>query len=72
MLYKGNGGFLTICKTCVGEIYTKYLEKFDGDECKAIKRMCMLLDIYFCDSLFEVMLYNKSWQLLFAQRGDRN
>ena len=61
MLYKGNGGFLTICKTCVGEIYTKYLEKFDGDECKAIKRMCMLLDIYFCDSLFEAS--NNSNQL---------
>ncbi len=53
MLYKGNGGLLTICKTCVGEIYTKYLEKFEGNECRAIKRMCMLLDIYFCDSLFE-------------------
>lgn len=35
LLYKGNGGLLTICKTCVGEIYTKYIEKFDGDECKA-------------------------------------
>lgn len=53
LLYKGNGGLLTVCKNCVGEIYNKYLEKFDGDECKAIKRMCMLLDIYFCDSLFE-------------------
>ena len=53
MLYKGNDGLLTICKNCVGEIYNKYLEKFDGDEQKAIKRMCMLLDIYFCESLFE-------------------
>lgn len=53
-IYKGNGGLLTICRDCVSNIYEKYLKKFNGDEYNAIKRVCMLLDIYFCDTLFEI------------------
>ena len=52
-IYRGNGGLLTICRDCVSKIYEKYLKKFNGDEYNAIKRVCMLLDIYFCDTLFD-------------------
>jgi len=51
-IYKGNDGFMTICKDCVSKIYENYLKKFNGDEYNAIKRVCMLLNIYFCDDLF--------------------
>lgn len=52
-IYKGNDGFMTICRDCVSKIYDSYLKKCGGDEYNAIKRVCMLLDIYFCDTLFE-------------------
>lgn len=52
-LYKANDGLMTICRDCVSSIYNSYLKKFNGDEYNAIKRVCMLLNIYFCDALFE-------------------
>ncbi len=52
-LYKGNDGLMTICKDCVLSVYKGYLKKFSGDEYNAVKRVCMLLNIYFCDELFE-------------------
>lgn len=52
-IYKGNGGFMKICRDCVSDIYLKYLKKLNGNEYNAIKRVCMLLDIYFSDTLFE-------------------
>ncbi len=52
-IYKANDGLMTICRDCISSIYNSYLKKFSGDEYNAIKRVCMLLNIYFCDALFE-------------------
>ena len=52
-IYKENGRLLAICRDCVFNIYEKYSKKFSGDEYNAIKRVCMLLDIYFCNTLFD-------------------
>lgn len=52
-IYKGNDKLMTICRDCVSNIYSDYLKKFNSDEYSAIKRVCMLLNIYFCDTLFE-------------------
>lgn len=47
MLWAGNGGYLTTCKTCV-EKYFKELKKFyDGDEEKALERMCQIFDWFY-------------------------
>lgn len=52
-IYKGNDGLMTLCNKCVLGLYDEYLKKFGGDEYNAIKRVCMLLNIYFSDELFE-------------------
>lgn len=50
---------MTICRDCGSNIYNNYLKKFNGDEYNAIKRVCMLLNIYFGDDLFKYSSNNK-------------
>lgn len=52
-LYKANDGLMTICRDCISGIYNSYLKKFNGDKYNAIKSVCILLNIYFCNTLFE-------------------
>lgn len=46
-LYKGNDKYSPICFRCVEEMYSNYEKNLGEDE--AIRRMCIKLDIYFCD-----------------------
>lgn len=56
--YKSNSeiakysGRISICKDCINDLYTKYLKEFKNDM-KAIYKLCMKLDIYFDNKLFE-------------------
>lgn len=46
-IYKGNNGFMSICKRCVAELYEQYVKFFDGDEDAAAERICQITDMYF-------------------------
>ena len=50
-----NNGYLPICRDCVAELYNKYLLAFH-DVRKAIKRMCMALDLYYSDEVVDSCL----------------
>lgn len=50
-IYAANEGRLPICKTCVRYLFDHYLEEFNGDELKALKRVCMMLDIYYSEDI---------------------
>lgn len=52
-LYRGTG-YLPFCKDCVDEMYEKYLQIL-GDDREAIRRMCMKLDLYWSDELYEMV-----------------
>lgn len=45
-IYKGNNGYLPICKECFEELYIHYYEVLK-DEVAAIERVCQKFDIYF-------------------------
>ena len=46
-IYKGNNGFLSICRNCIAEIYEQYVKFYDGDEDEAAERICQITDMYF-------------------------
>ena len=65
----GCNGFIPICKDCLENIYDTLESEFTADikkagievaeyyiQKKTIKRLCMMNDIYYNDSLFEAAL----------------
>lgn len=49
ILYKGNNGYTDICRTCIDKYYTQLVDYFNGNETKAIERICQIFDWYYCD-----------------------
>lgn len=52
ILYKGNNGYLPICKECFEGLYLHYCEVLQ-DEVAAVERVCQKFDIYFNMSMVE-------------------
>lgn len=52
-MYRGTG-YLPICSGCVDELYEYYTKKL-GSEREAMRRVCMKLDLYWNDSIFEMV-----------------
>lgn len=52
-LHAGWNYHLPVCKSCVDKLYIHYVDSYNGDEKKAVKRICELFDIYYNDSLFD-------------------
>ena len=63
-LFPSYGDRMIICKNCLKKVYNEFLQKYRNPELdeefddekaekKAIRRMCMLYDIYYSDTLFE-------------------
>ena len=53
------------CKECIADLYQEYYDKYSkgryaNPERKAVERVCMALDIYYKDALFESAM--KSWK----------
>jgi hypothetical protein len=46
-IYKGNNGYLSICRNCIAELYEQYVKFYDGDEDAAAERICQITDMYF-------------------------
>lgn len=72
-IHAGNDYLLPMCKTCLEKLYheleTKYTKEIEESEHiddenfidkKIIKRLCMMNDIYYKDSLFESALKHSS------------
>lgn len=71
-IYMGNDNCLPICKDCIKILYEQYKIKYTIQfvilniepkkheiEKLAIKRLCMMFDIYYSDRLFEAALKNQ-------------
>ena len=74
--YKSNSEFyrnigkIPYCKQCIGKFYEYYCEKYTNEGClnpekKAVKRLCMVFDIYFSEKAFNDAVNN-------AKRREKN
>ena len=52
--YKFNEGYSPICSRCVIGIYDEKVNLYGGNERKAIRRVCEMLDIYYSDMVFDM------------------
>lgn len=53
-LYKGNGGYLTICNHCIDELFEHYKLVLEN-EADAIKRICLKFDIYWNQEIYAML-----------------
>ncbi len=51
-MYRG-AGYLPICSDCIEELYEYYRTKL-GDDRQAVRRICMKMDLYWHDSIYEM------------------
>ena len=49
-IYAGTDGYMNTCKNCVDELFIHYTNFFNGNEERAIERICQLFDLYFNES----------------------
>ena len=45
-------GYLPVCKECLKKLFYSYYMKYDMNEKKAVKRVCMLYGLYYSDRIF--------------------
>lgn len=80
-IHSGCNNFIPICKDCLENLYNKYLKEYEKEieeseekdtfeeyyaEKKTIKRLCMMNDIYYKDSLFESALKHSNKNTMFS------
>lgn len=53
-LYKGNGGYLTICNRCIDELFDHYKAALEN-EADAISRICLKFDIYWNPEIYAML-----------------
>lgn len=53
-LYKGNGGYLTICNHCIDELFEHYKTVMES-ETEAIRRICLKFDIYWNMEIYAML-----------------
>lgn len=46
-LYKGNNGYITICRSCLKQYFEYLMTYFNGDEQLALERICQMFDVYY-------------------------
>ena len=59
-LWTANNGYCPICRTCANRLYDHYKMAYGGDTFKAIRRMCMILDIYYNESIVDSAINAKA------------
>lgn len=52
-MYRGSG-YLPICNECIEKMFEDYIRQF-GDERAAMKRLCMKLDLYWADPIYDMV-----------------
>lgn len=53
-IYKGNGGYLTICNHCVDEMFEHYKAALESEP-DAIRRICLKFDIYWNPEIYATL-----------------
>lgn len=53
-LFAGNGGYVTICKSCIDKYFYNLVDFFSGNEEKAADRMCQICDWFYADDIWGV------------------
>ena len=53
-MYRGSG-YLPFCNECIETMYDEYRTKFAGDDRAAMKRICMKMDLYWNDAIFDMV-----------------
>lgn len=51
MLYEGNNGYLTICKSCVEKYYQQLVGVYSGNEEHALEHCCRLFDWFYSNDV---------------------
>lgn len=46
-IYQSNDGYVTVCNSCRDKLYYKFVDFFNGNEEKAIERICQMFDIIY-------------------------
>lgn len=59
-LFRGVG-YIPFCKSCVDKMYDDYCEQL-GDEREAVRRMCMRLDLYWSDVIYDTVVRDNGVQ----------
>jgi hypothetical protein len=54
ILYKGNNGRLTFCRSCVEKYYKQLIDFYCDNEQHALEHCCRLFDWYYADNLFSM------------------
>jgi hypothetical protein len=49
-IFKGNGGYITTCKSCTDQLCSQLTEFYSGNEEKAIEHICQMFGLYFNES----------------------
>lgn len=65
-LWAGRKYYLPICCECVDKLYDHYVNAYGGDEYMAIRRMCMLFDVYYNKDIVEQSLKVAKTKSLFS------
>lgn len=55
VLFAGNGGYLSICKSCIDNFYRQLIKYYSGNEEQAIEHCCWTFDWYYDKDLVEMM-----------------
>lgn len=53
-IFAGNDQYTHVCRDCLENFYTQFVEFYDNDEHRAMERICMILDLYYSDSIMEM------------------
>lgn len=65
VLYKGIG-YIPVCKECIDSMYDTYLAQCK-DQKMAVRQMCRKLDLYWSDSVYEVVTRKSSTRSVMTQ-----
>ena len=72
ILWRGNNGYVPICKSCSEFLMEMYTSFYGGNEEHALRHMCQLFDWYYCDTASAMTLsqvhYGKSRVSLYPSK----
>lgn len=54
-LFKGNNGYLPICRNCVDQYFQQLIGYYSGNEKHALERCCQLFDWYYSEDVISMM-----------------
>lgn len=52
-IFAGNDQYAPFCKDCLESLYMHLTEFYGNDEYRAMERICMMLDLYYSDSIMD-------------------